>query len=117
MARRKKWPDAFPHCLWSFDEYHDAWDTACSNKFQLNEGRPEENGMVYCCYCGRILHSVGIPPSVDAVDPQDGRVDEGPTRVSTASSPNAFLEEADHLAAIDLTDQIAHLREQARDAD
>ena len=42
----------------------------------------------------------------------------GPRDTALSSSLRAsYLEEADHLAAIDLTDQIAHLREQARDAD
>jgi hypothetical protein len=42
---------------------------------------------------------------------------DGPRDPVSSSLRASFLEEADHLAAIDLTDQIAHLRQQARDAD
>jgi rRNA maturation endonuclease Nob1 len=44
--------DTTKQCTWLHDEWEDAWDTACGEKFQLTEGTPSENGMKYCCYCG-----------------------------------------------------------------
>lgn len=39
-------------CLWTHDECHDAWDTACGEKWQFNDGGPRENGARFCMYCG-----------------------------------------------------------------
>jgi len=64
---RTKPPDD-AHCVWAVDDFDGSYDTSCGNKFQFTDAGPEENGMVYCCYCGRILGTVGEPPAADAID-------------------------------------------------
>lgn len=71
MARRKKHPGE--RCGWSLDTaYGESWDTDCGNKFQFTEGGPRENGMHFCCYCGRGLRAIGSPQAEDAVDRSAG---------------------------------------------
>ena len=41
-------------CLW-IEDNDGNWDTSCGEYFTLNEGTPKENGMKYCCYCGKRL--------------------------------------------------------------
>lgn len=41
-------------CEWRQDD-DGSWDTDCENKFCIEEGTPEENGMRFCCYCGKKL--------------------------------------------------------------
>lgn len=41
-------------CEWVEDE-DGVWATACKQDFVLNAGTPAENGMRFCCYCGRPL--------------------------------------------------------------
>lgn len=41
-------------CLWAEDEDGNWW-TACNNGFVFTDGGPTENGMRFCCYCGRDL--------------------------------------------------------------
>jgi hypothetical protein len=43
-----------PYCTWTWEE-EGAWNTSCANQFVVNNGTPSENGMIYCCYCGRKL--------------------------------------------------------------
>ena len=61
------------------------------------------------------------PPGADSAEivSSERSTSDGPrdTALSSSSLRAMYVEEADHLAAIDLTDQIAHLRQQARDAD
>jgi len=43
-------------CTWSQDSYeteYNVWNTDCARVFQLSEGTPADNGMRFCCYCGR----------------------------------------------------------------
>lgn len=40
-------------CLWN--EVGEMWETACGHAFTLIEGTPYENGMTFCCYCGKPL--------------------------------------------------------------
>jgi len=40
-------------CKWVYDEDEDCWHTSCGNAFVLTEGTLSDNGMVYCCYCGK----------------------------------------------------------------
>lgn len=42
-------------CVWTEDPDGGGWDTDCGEKFELTSGTPEENRMVYCCFCGRPL--------------------------------------------------------------
>jgi hypothetical protein len=47
-------------CEWAQeDESSDAWDTGCGRTFLINDGTPPENGMRYCCFCGKTL--IGVP--------------------------------------------------------
>lgn len=39
-------------CLWT-EDLDGAWDTACDNRFEFNEGGPEENDFAFCPYCGK----------------------------------------------------------------
>ena len=41
-------------CLWKKEEA--CWSTDCGRKFTVNDGSPWENGMVYCCFCGRVIY-------------------------------------------------------------
>ena len=41
-------------CVWKADEDGN-WHTECGNLFILNDGTPADNGMKYCCYCGKPL--------------------------------------------------------------
>lgn len=43
-------------CTWHGDAVgSDYWETDCRNSFILNDGTPADNGMKFCCYCGRQL--------------------------------------------------------------
>ena len=44
-------------CIWEQDE-NGNWFTICGEVFVLEEGTPFENGMRYCCYCGKQLKDV-----------------------------------------------------------
>lgn len=46
-------------CTWTED--CGDWATACGRYFRLNDGAPADNGIRYCCFCGRPL-----------VEPEDG---------------------------------------------
>jgi hypothetical protein len=41
-------------CVWSEDS-NGIWDAECGQTFCLHDGTPSENGMRYCCYCGKTL--------------------------------------------------------------
>lgn len=44
--------DAF--CVWHNDpETDNSWDTDCRQLFEIYEGTPSDNGMAFCCYCGK----------------------------------------------------------------
>ena len=45
-------------CNWQYDENDDAWDTACLNRVQIEDGTPVENDMAFCCFCGQPLVQV-----------------------------------------------------------
>ena len=44
-------------CIWEQDE-NGNWATSCGEMFVVEEGTPFENGMRYCCYCGKPLKDV-----------------------------------------------------------
>jgi hypothetical protein len=42
-----------PPCRWQQDEVEgDVWVTACGGNFHVEYGRPSDNKMRWCCYCG-----------------------------------------------------------------
>lgn len=44
------------HCVWSLDKYDEGvWETLCGNTFIILDGKPSDNEMMYCCYCGRLI--------------------------------------------------------------
>jgi hypothetical protein len=42
-------------CNWikDKDNEYNTWNTDCGNMFTIEGGTPKENGMTFCCYCGR----------------------------------------------------------------
>lgn len=45
-----------PQCLWTLTDFSEnLWETSCGSVFFLIEYTPKENGMQYCCYCGKAL--------------------------------------------------------------
>ena len=44
-------------CLWS-EQFDGEYETACGKAFALNDGTPAENGMKFCCFCGKPLQDV-----------------------------------------------------------
>lgn len=49
---------AVPECTWSPDqneEMYGNWHTSCGGIFTLSEGKPIENHLNHCCYCGGLL--------------------------------------------------------------
>ena len=50
----KNWFDT--ECQWTLEEICEGtWETSCGQVFLLVEGTPKDNGMQYCCYCGKTL--------------------------------------------------------------
>ena len=45
-----------PGCAWSQDgEDSDTWQTDCGGLFSIIDGKPSENNMRFCCYCGKSM--------------------------------------------------------------
>ena len=44
-------------CRWQ-EDFDGNYDTDCQQSFCMLDGTPDENGMRYCCYCGKPLESV-----------------------------------------------------------
>jgi hypothetical protein len=42
-------------CTWKEEEEGLYWATQCGEAFAIIEGLPDENGLRYCCFCGRKL--------------------------------------------------------------
>jgi hypothetical protein len=42
-------------CVWKENE-DGAWATNCGQLFEVSNGTPEENGMLFCHFCGRKIH-------------------------------------------------------------
>ncbi len=38
-------------CVWTYDDEHDKWDTACGEAFQVMSDGPTENAMRFCPFC------------------------------------------------------------------
>jgi hypothetical protein len=68
------YPDCRPEsktqtCEWRYDEYSCDYDTDCGNTFVMIDGTPQDNGMIYCAYCGKPI-VVGKPMFEE--EPEDG---------------------------------------------
>lgn len=56
-------------CEWTQDgDEGEGWYTDCKRHFCLNEGGPKDNGMNYCCYCGRWLREILFEYDVEEED-------------------------------------------------
>jgi hypothetical protein len=42
-------------CAWELDFDGEVYDTDCGQSFAIIEGTLSENGMRFCCYCGKRL--------------------------------------------------------------
>lgn len=47
-------------CEWSQDD-DGVWNTSCENMFEILEGTPDENMMLYCPYCWKRLIQLHYP--------------------------------------------------------
>ncbi len=41
-------------CEWHYED--GIWITECGSEFQLNDGTPKENGMIFCHKCGKKIY-------------------------------------------------------------
>ena len=57
MSRRKNKSDEQHPCVWTEDEDGN-YETDCGQMFCFIEGGPTDNGMKFCCYCGKPLKEV-----------------------------------------------------------
>jgi hypothetical protein len=46
-------------CRWHEDNEGN-WQTDCDNLFTFIEGGPSDNGMKFCCYCGKPLEEIWL---------------------------------------------------------
>lgn len=46
--------DVQQKCEWTEDS-DGTWNTDCGNSFVLNEGKPDDNNMNFCLFCGGVL--------------------------------------------------------------
>ena len=44
-------------CAWR--EADGLWETDCRQEFVINDGKPSDNKMEFCCFCGK--HIVQFP--------------------------------------------------------
>lgn len=51
-------------CVW-YEDQDANWNTQCDSCFFVVDGTPIENGMNYCCYCGRRLEQILYMDSAD----------------------------------------------------
>ena len=43
-------------CNWYQEDYDsDTWESDCGMSFFLEEGKPSDNRMIFCCMCGKPL--------------------------------------------------------------
>lgn len=55
-------------CVWEQQDYEggDCWETDCGDAFWLDNGTPDEQGMKFCCYCGKALEERLFVEEVEA---------------------------------------------------
>jgi len=42
-------------CKWTYDEWHDVYETECGQGFCLEAGKIDDNDFRYCPYCGGVI--------------------------------------------------------------
>ena len=52
-------------CTWTEDDDGN-WSTDCGEMFTLIDATPQDNGMIYCCYCGDVLRQVRATTTEEA---------------------------------------------------
>lgn len=59
-------------CYWEYSDYCDSsyWETTCGNSFVITDGKPSENDMYFCCYCGKKL--IEVLPEIDIIEDYGG---------------------------------------------
>jgi hypothetical protein len=48
-------------CVWTLPldgKAWQTWETSCGKAFVMIDGAPSDNGMKFCCYCGKPLWDV-----------------------------------------------------------
>lgn len=40
-------------CVWKYDDEDNVYDTQCDEQWFFQEGKRQENGVIYCHKCGR----------------------------------------------------------------
>jgi hypothetical protein len=62
-------PDIAPVCDWRQDTWDDldsnTYNTSCGEAFSITEGKPSENRMKFCAYCGKPLVEHPYKPEID----------------------------------------------------
>lgn len=59
-------------CNWTQeDEGSEVWYTSCINIFSFTEPGPINNGMKFCCFCGKPLNEVQWEEPEDDEDDED----------------------------------------------
>jgi hypothetical protein len=53
------------NCTWREDSEGN-WISQCSNAFIYHDGTPTENGMKFCCYCGKPITEIGFDDEASA---------------------------------------------------
>ena len=56
------------YCTWDQDGEGGPWQAGCGKYFEVNEGLPSENGMKFCCYCGRTIDESPYTEDVEVED-------------------------------------------------
>jgi DNA-binding transcriptional regulator YdaS (Cro superfamily) len=59
MNRRKQ-------CAWEQQTDGD-WDTACGHTFVIMDGTPADNGITFCCFCGKPLRHTALDTQAAAL--------------------------------------------------
>jgi hypothetical protein len=52
-------------CEWEQIEDGNDWSTSCGDLFTLLDGKPSDNDMKFCCYCGKKMKEKIYNPTFD----------------------------------------------------
>ena len=54
----------------------DVWDTECGEMFYFGDGKPCEDGIDYCCYCGKKIVRIDAKPDEEFVRADREEIDQ-----------------------------------------
>ena len=57
-------------CAWKETDDGEMSETSCGNALNVEAGTPRENGMMFCCYCGKHLDQRRYIPMMDEEEPE-----------------------------------------------